>query len=57
LAHNFVRSWIGPGLQLVLTDQPEVDDRIPEPYWLISTRHPDRVIAALGPIDPPPPAR
>jgi hypothetical protein len=47
LAHNFIRSWVGPGLQLVLTDQPAEDDRIPEPYWLISTRHPDRVIAAI----------
>ncbi|HET6211156.1 MAG TPA: DUF3093 domain-containing protein [Jatrophihabitans sp.] len=56
LAHNFVRSWIGPGLQLVLTDRPTEDDRIPEPYWLISTRHPDRVIAAIDAGQPDRPA-
>jgi hypothetical protein len=37
-----IRPWIGPGVQLQLDDP---DD--PTPYWVISTRHPDRVRAAL----------
>ncbi|TXI62837.1 MULTISPECIES: DUF3093 domain-containing protein [Mycolicibacterium] len=37
------RAWIGP-MVLVVLDDP--DD--PTPYWLVSTRHPDRVLAALG---------
>ena len=36
------RPWVGP-MVLVVLDDP--DD--PTPYWLISTRHPDRVLAAL----------
>lgn len=36
------RAWIGP-MVLVVLDDP--DD--PTPYWLVSTRHPDRVLAAL----------
>lgn len=36
------RPWVGPMVLLVLDDP---DD--PTPYWLISTRHPDRVLAAL----------
>lgn len=36
------RAWVGP-LVLVVLDDP--DD--PTPYWLVSTRHPDRVLAAL----------
>ncbi|MDO3648999.1 DUF3093 domain-containing protein [Nocardia mangyaensis] len=37
------RAWIGPLVLLVLDDP---DD--PTPYWLISTRRPDQVLAALG---------
>lgn len=37
------RPWVGPLLLLVLDDP---DD--PTPYWLISTRRPERVLAALG---------
>ena len=37
-----IRPWIGPGVQLQLDDP---DD--PTPYWVISTRHPDRVVALL----------
>ncbi|MFC6012591.1 DUF3093 domain-containing protein [Nocardia lasii] len=37
------RAWIGSMALLVLDDP---DD--PTPYWLISTRRPDRVLAALG---------
>jgi len=57
LAFTYIRSWIGPGVQLVLrpTAAPAADpatdaapgERYPEPYWVLSTRHPDRVLAAL----------
>ena len=36
------RNWVGP-MVLVVLDDP--DD--PTPYWLFSSRHPDRVLAAL----------
>ena len=36
------RAWVGP-MVLVVLDDP--DD--PTPYWLVSCRHPDRVLAAL----------
>lgn len=36
------RGWIGPMVLLVLDDP---DD--PTPYWLISAKHPDKVLAAL----------
>ena len=36
------RPWVG-SMVLIVLDDP--DD--PTPYWLISTRHPDRVLAAL----------
>ncbi len=37
-----IRPWIGPGVQVWLDD---ADD--PTPYWVVSTRHPDRVLSAL----------
>ncbi|RBO96417.1 DUF3093 family protein [Nocardia puris] len=37
------RPWVGPMVLLVLDDP---DD--PTPYWLVSTRHPEKVLAALG---------
>ncbi|VEG54089.1 putative alanine rich transmembrane protein [Mycolicibacterium aurum] len=36
------KGWVGPMVLLVLDDP---DD--PTPYWLISAKHPDRVLAAL----------
>lgn len=36
------RNWVGPMVLAVLDDP---DD--PTPYWLVSSRHPDRVLAAL----------
>ena len=36
------KAWIGPMVLLVLDDP---DD--PTPYWLVSCRHPDRVLSAL----------
>jgi len=37
------RAWVRPMVLLVLDDP---DD--PTPYWLVSSRRPDRVLAALG---------
>lgn len=37
------RAWVGPLVLLVLDDP---DD--PTPYWLVSARHPDKVLAALN---------
>ena len=37
------RAWVGPMVLLILDDP---DD--PTPYWLVSCRHPDRVLAALN---------
>jgi len=37
-----IRPWIGPGVQVQLDDPED-----PTPYWVISTRHPDRVAALL----------
>jgi len=36
------RNWVGP-MVLVVLDDP--DD--PTPYWMVSSRHPDRVLSAL----------
>jgi Protein of unknown function (DUF3093) len=36
------RAWVGP-MVLVVLDDP--DD--PTPYWLVSSRHPERVLSAL----------
>ena len=36
------KAWVGPMVLLVLDDP---DD--PTPYWLVSCRHPDRLLAAL----------
>ncbi|OBK16530.1 DUF3093 domain-containing protein [Mycobacterium asiaticum] len=36
------RAWVGPMVLLVLDDP---DD--PTPYWLVSCRHPERVLSAL----------
>lgn len=36
------RAWVGPMLLVVLDDP---DD--PTPYWLVSSRRPDRVLSAL----------
>ena len=37
-----VRPWIGPGVQVWIDD---ADD--PTPYWVLSTRHPDRVVRVV----------
>lgn len=57
LAFVFIRPWIGPGVQLVLSppqDDPDATperkqqgERLREPYWVLSSRHPDRLLAAI----------
>lgn len=42
LAFVVQRPWIGPAVQVVLNDP--ADDT---PYWVVSTRHPDRLARAL----------
>jgi DUF3093 family protein len=37
-----IRPWIGGGVQLWIDDE---DD--PTPYWVVSSRRPDRVVAAI----------
>jgi hypothetical protein len=37
-----IRPWIGPGVQVWLDDPED-----PTPYWVISSRHPSRVVDAL----------
>jgi hypothetical protein len=41
-AYVAIRPWIGPGVQIWLDDE---DD--PTPYWVVSTRHPDRLVALV----------
>ncbi len=41
-----IRPWIGPGVQVILDDP---DD--PTPYWVISTRRPAELVAALRASD------
>jgi hypothetical protein len=42
MAFVILRSWIRGGVRIDLADP---DD--PTPYWFVSTRHPDRLVAAL----------
>jgi hypothetical protein len=37
-----IRPWIGPGVQIWLDDPED-----PTPYWVVSSRHPARVLAVL----------
>jgi Protein of unknown function (DUF3093) len=40
------RGWVGPMVLVVLDDRlDDIDD--PTPYWLVSSRHPERVLSAL----------
>ncbi len=41
-AYVLHRAWVGPMILMVLDDP---DD--PTPYWLVSCRHPERVLSAL----------
>jgi len=38
-----IRGWIDPVVKVALTDPND-----PTPYWLVSTRHPERVIDAIS---------
>jgi hypothetical protein len=37
-----IRGWISPVVKV-----PVLDPADPTPYWLVSTRHPDRVVSAI----------
>lgn len=37
------RGWVGPMVWIHVTDEQD-----PTPYWLVSTRHPEQLVAALG---------
>lgn len=37
-----IRPWVGPGVQFWLDDEND-----PTPYWVVSSRTPDRLIAAV----------
>ena len=37
-----IRGWVDPVLKVEITDPQD-----PTPYWLLSTRHPERLAAAL----------
>ena len=41
-AHLAIRSWVPSAVRIHLTDP-----RDPTPYWMVSTRHPERLAAAL----------
>ncbi|WP_380168032.1 DUF3093 domain-containing protein [Jannaschia sp. R86511] len=41
-SHRVTRGWVGSGVRL-----PVTDPRDPVPYWLVSTRSPARLAAAL----------
>ncbi|MGX7826781.1 DUF3093 domain-containing protein [Actinokineospora sp. 24-640] len=41
-AYLLHRGWVGPLVRVRVADPAD-----PTPYWLFSTRHPDRVVAAL----------
>jgi hypothetical protein len=41
-AYVVLQAWIGPGVQVMVEDP---DD--PTPYWLFSTRHPERISQIL----------
>ena len=41
-AYLAIRAWVGPGLQIILDDPQD-----PTPYWVISTRRPEELLAVL----------
>jgi hypothetical protein len=45
LAFIIQRPWIGGAVQVVLDDPGD-----PTPYWVISSRHPEALAAALAPL-------
>lgn len=51
-AWTLFRGWVHPVLKIDLTDVTD-----PAPYWLVSTRHPSRLSAAIDEIRPRTPGR
>jgi hypothetical protein len=37
-----IRGWVGPVVKIEVADAAD-----PVPYWIVSTRHPERVLAAI----------
>ncbi|HWM34974.1 MAG TPA: DUF3093 domain-containing protein [Pseudolysinimonas sp.] len=48
-AWMLVRGWIPGVVRIEITDPED-----PTPYWLVSSRRPDELAAALQPVDAPP---
>ncbi|GAA1822208.1 DUF3093 domain-containing protein [Nesterenkonia flava] len=46
-SYQCIRGWIDPVITAEITDPNDAT-----PYWLFSTRHPERVLAALGSQEP-----
>lgn len=42
-AYLYLRPWVDLGVRVAVTDPAD-----PAPYWLVSTRRPDQVVAALA---------
>lgn len=47
-----IRGWVGPVVKVTVDDQGD-----PTPYWLVSSRKPDALVAALQQIRPRTPGR
>jgi hypothetical protein len=45
LAFVVHRPWVGGAVRVVLDDPED-----PTPYWIVSTRHPEQLAAALAPV-------
>lgn len=41
-AYVSIRPWIGPGVQVWIDDEED-----PTPYWVVSSRYPDRLVDAV----------
>ncbi|MEO9015644.1 MAG: DUF3093 domain-containing protein [Terrimesophilobacter sp.] len=41
-AWPLIRGWVSPVVRVTVTDQQD-----PTPYWLVSTRHPEKLVEAL----------
>jgi hypothetical protein len=42
-AYLYLRPWVDPGVRVAVDDPAD-----PAPYWLVSTRRPEQVVAALA---------
>ncbi|MDH6237342.1 DUF3093 domain-containing protein [Cryobacterium sp. CG_9.6] len=38
-----IRGWVGPVVKIPITDETD-----PAPYWLVSSRHPEKLVAAIN---------